>query len=92
MMVQLQAVEPVKQPSPTKEVEEREDDPIQVPQEVSPTLDEEEEDDEPTPQASPVKAPSPVKNQGPRMVHEIPVDDEVVAAAIVCLHLVSRTR
>jgi len=92
MMGQLQAVEPVKQPSPTKEVEEREEDTVREPEEVPPTPEEEEEDDGPTPQASPVKVPSPVRNQGPRMVHEIPVDDEGVAAAIVCLYLVCRAR
>lgn len=91
-MGQLQAVEPVKQPSPTKEVEEREEDAVRETEEVSPTPEEDEEDDGPTPQASPVKVPSPVQNQGPRMVHEIVVDDEGVAAAIVRLHLVHRTR
>jgi len=91
-MGQLQAVEPVKQPSPTKEVEETEEDTVRETEEVSPAPVEEEEDDGPTPQASPVKVPSPVKNQGPRMIHEILVDDEGVAAAIVCLHLVCRTR
>jgi hypothetical protein len=87
VMGQLQAVEPVGQPSPTKEVEEREDDTIRMPQEVSPTPVEEEEDDGPTPQASPVKVTSPVLDQGPRTVHGIVVDDEGVAAAIVCPHL-----
>jgi hypothetical protein len=58
-----------------------------MPQEVSPTPVEEEEDDGPTPQASPVKVTSPVLDQGPRTVHGIVVDDEGVAAAIVCPHL-----
>jgi hypothetical protein len=87
LMAQLQAVQSVKQPSPTKEVEEREDDTIRIPQEVSPSPIGEEEDDGPTPQASPVKIPSPVLDQGPRTVHGILVDDEGVAAAIVCPHL-----
>ena len=82
----LQAIEAVRQPSPTKEVEEREDDTVHVAQEVSPTPNEEEEDDGPTPQASPVKVPSPVLEQGPRAVHGILVDDEGVAAAVVRQH------
>jgi hypothetical protein len=86
-MDQLQATAPVRQPSPAKEIEERQDDTIRLPQEVSPTPVEEEEDDGPTPQASPVKVTSPVLDQGPRTVHGIVVDDEGVAAAIVCPHL-----
>jgi hypothetical protein len=84
LMGQLQAVEPVKQPSPTKEVEEREDDTVRIPQQAIHTPLEEEEDDGPTPQAS------PVLEQGPRTVHGILVDDEGVAAAIVCLYLGSK--
>lgn len=84
---QPQAAEPVRQPSPRKEVEEREDDTIRLTQEVSPTPVEEKEDDGPTPQASPVKISSPVLEQGPRTVHGIVVDDEGVAAAIVCPYL-----
>jgi hypothetical protein len=87
LMDQLQATAPVRQPSPAKEIEERQDDTIRMPQEVSPTPVEEEEDDGPTPQASPVKVTSPVLDQGPRTVHGIVVDDEGVAAAIVCPHL-----
>ena len=68
-------------------MEEWEDDTIHVAQEVSPTPNEEEEHDGPTPQASPVKVPSPVLEQGPRTVHGILVDDEGVAAAIVRPHL-----
>ena len=90
------AISPIKQVSPTKEVLEQDDETIRItPQmeapispsqpheeEVEEQEAEEDEDDGPTPQASPVKMPSPVK--GPRTVHDVLIDNEGVSAAIVC--------
>lgn len=95
-MGSLKAVEQIKLASPTKEVVE-EDDTVQVPilgevlpvsqippEEEEAQQEEEEESGGPTPQASPVKVPSPVKARGPRTVHGVLVDDEGVSDAIVC--------